>query len=97
MNEKRKKRYEKILAGGRKRYVLIQGGLGWGLPVAIISSVWDALDKSGYTLAKIDWLDSLLRWLFSLPFLFAGGCLFGLFMYDYMIGMREDAERAKQK
>jgi len=97
MNEKRKKRAEKILAGGRKRYVLMQGGLGWGLFVATGTSVWKAWDKSSYSLSKINWADFLLDWLIGAPIFFVGGCLFGLFMWEFIMVMREDAEKENQK
>jgi hypothetical protein len=97
MNERRKKRAEKILAGGRKRYVLLQGGLGWGMFVATGTAMWEALDKSGYSLTRIDWAGFLFGWLIGVPIYFAGGCLFGLFMWEFMVSMREVAEKEKQK
>ena len=96
MNERRKKRAEKILAGGRKRYVLLQGGLGWGLFVATGASVWKALDKSGYSLSKIDWTHFLFDWVVAIPLYFVAGCLWGLLMWEFFAGMREDVEKENQ-
>jgi hypothetical protein len=97
MNERRKKRAEKILAGGRKRYVLVQGGLVWGLFVATGTAGWKALDNSGYSLTEIDWARFLFDWLIGIPIYFVAGCLFGLLMWEFFAGPREEAEKENQK
>ncbi len=95
MNEQKKRRAEKILADGWKRYVLLHGGLGWGLFVATVTAVGKAVDRSGYNLANIEWARFLLDWLTGIPIFFIAGCLWGLLMWSLMFGSKEAAEKQK--
>ena len=96
MSERRKRHVEKMLAGGRKRYVLLQGGLKWGLFVATVTTAWKGLHDSGYSIANIDWSGLGVTWLVSVPLYFVGGCVWGHCMWEFFAGMREDLRDSEQ-
>ena len=97
MDERRKERAEKFLAGGRWRYVVLHGGLGWGLFVATGMAVWKALEKSDYSLANIGWASFLFDWLAGIPIYFLAGCLWGLLMWEFFVAMHKGKEEENQK
>ena len=85
MTPRQREHNQRTLARGKRHFILVTGGVGWGLTVAAGTVLWQSLEQNQYSLSKIYLFPLLLRLAFSFPFFFAGGCLWGWCMWKFLV------------
>jgi len=78
MGSEDKLRWDKLRSKGRARFILVRGGLMWGLPLGI---VWNLVEfvRGGREMLVSRFFD---EGLFMLCGFFLGGCLFSAYQWN---------------
>lgn len=69
-------RWTKIRERGRKRFVLLYGVLGWGVPTALLFTIWNGFAEG--------WDGLLAKLLISLVIFPIGGIFWGMLMWAFL-------------
>ena len=74
------------------RFILVEGGVRWGLPVGFFCAVGSTFARPGISWDPFLWLEFLFSLVLYLPAFFLGGCVFGLFMLETLKRLKAPVE-----
>jgi hypothetical protein len=97
LSEKQRKRWEQLRARGKRRFVVLHGVLGWGVPVAVVWSIWMQLWDNGFSLDGFLSARFFSQMVVAFMVFPAAGILFGHWMWwfnerRYLRTQRSDEE-----
>lgn len=83
MNKEKWKKWEKVRAKGRTRFIWLNGVVGWGIPLAVTGPALTVLWRdAGFVIERFPW-GSFLRLLpSSLIVASLGGYFYGVLMWE---------------
>lgn len=76
MNNRNLEKQEKAISKGKLNYVVKHGMLGWGLPVALLVTIWNFIDER-----PVEWSSFIIQSLPNFIIYPIGGIFFGLIMF----------------
>ncbi|MDP4093403.1 MAG: hypothetical protein Q8920_08585 [Bacillota bacterium] len=77
-------RWERFKSKGKTRYVLLNGAIGWGIPVGIAASLLDAILDKGFSLKYITSVPFLFRLEINILIFMILGIIYGFYMWSSM-------------